>query len=140
MKILEILTPKRKIGNLGEASAVKYLKRQKYKILEKNYVFSNHEIDVIAKKGDTIAYVEVKARTVREGTVYESRPAAAVTPAKQRAIISVANHYHKINGDGLRARFDVIEVYLEDTARGKRIKSISHLEGTFSKDTAYAHK
>ena len=139
MKILELLTPKRKIGNIGEAYAVKYLKRQKYKILEKNYVSGNHEIDIIARRGDVIAYVEVKARTVHEGARYESRPAAAVTPTKQRAIISAASYYHKVHGEGLRARFDVIEVYLEDTPRGKRVRKCKHLEGTFNKDTAYAH-
>ena len=137
MKILEILTAKRKIGNLGEAAAVKHLKRQKYKILERNYVFANHEIDVIAKKDNTIAYVEVKARTIRSDSQYESRPAAAVTPKKQRAIISAASYYHKIYGEGLRARFDVIEVYLLDTPHGKRIERVEHLEGTFNKDTAY---
>ena len=140
MKILEILTPKRKIGNLGEAAAIKHLKRHKYKILEKNYVYSNHEIDVIAKRGNVIAYVEVKARTVRGKTSYESRPAAAVTPLKQRAIISAASYYHKAYGEGMRARFDVIEVYLEDTPRGKRVASVTHLEGTFNNDTAYARK
>ena len=140
MKILEILTPKRKIGNLGEAAATKYLKQHKYKILERNYVYSNHEIDVIARRGDVIAYVEVKARTVRDDALYESRPAAAVTPLKQRAIISAASYYHKIHGDGMRARFDVIEVYLIDTQRGKRVANVTHLEGTFNKDTAYAHK
>ena len=137
MKILELLTPKRKIGNLGEAAAVKYLKRHKYKILEKNYVSKNHEIDIIAKRGDVIAYAEVKARTVTDGAQYESRPAAAVTPAKQRAIISAASYYHKVHGEGLRARFDVIEIYLIDTPRGKRVDKIIHLEGTFNKDTAY---
>lgn len=138
MKILEILTPKRKIGNLGEAAAVKYLKRQKYKILEKNYVYQNHEIDVIAKKGNVIAYVEVKARTVREDSLYESRPAAAVTSSKQRAIISVASYYHKVYGEGMRARFDVIEITLFDTPHGKIIDCVTHLEGAFNKNTAYA--
>ena len=137
MKILELLTPKRKIGNLGEASAAKYLRRHGYKILERNFVSGNHEIDLIAKKGAIIAYVEVKARTVRNGGGYEARPAAAVTPQKQRAIISAASYYHKLHGEGLRARFDVIEVYLEDTPLKKRVAKIMHLEGTFNKDTAH---
>ncbi len=140
MKILELLTPKRKIGNLGEAAAVKYLKRQRYKILEKNYVFGNHEIDIIARRGETVSYVEVKARTVSTHLHYEPRPAAAVTPAKQRAIISAASYYHKVSGKDYRARFDVIEVYLIDTPRGKRVKSVMHLEGAFNKDTAYAKR
>ena len=137
MKILELLTPKRKIGNLGEAAAVKYLKRHGYKILERNYVWANHEIDIIARVGDLIAYVEVKARTVKDTPAYLSRPAAAVTGAKQRAIISTASYYHKVHGEGYRARFDVIEVYLTDTKRGKRVDKVMHLEGTFNKDTAY---
>ena len=137
MKILELLTPKRKIGNLGEDAAVKYLRRHRYKILEKNYISGNHEIDIIARCGDVISYTEVKARTVKDSAQYESRPAAAVTPAKQRAIISAASYYHKVHGEGLRARFDVIEVYLIDTQRGKRVDKVIHLEGAFNKDTAY---
>ena len=55
----------------------------------------------------------------------------------ERAIISAASYYHKVHGEGYRARFDVIEVYLTDTKCGKRVDKVMHLEGTFNKDTAY---
>jgi putative endonuclease len=53
-------------GNLGEAAAERYLKEKGYKILDKNYVFRIEgspqmgEIDIIAKRYDTISFIEVK--------------------------------------------------------------------------------
>ena len=49
MKILEVLTRSRIIGNVGERAAAVYLKRKGYKIIERNYVAENNEIDIIAK-------------------------------------------------------------------------------------------
>ena len=50
MNILKIVTERRKIGNVGERAAAKYLRRHGYKILERNYVFENAEIDNCKKK------------------------------------------------------------------------------------------
>ena len=60
MKILEILTPKRVLGTLGERSAAKYLRKNKYKILKMNYVTDGHEIDIIAKFKKTIVFIFIK--------------------------------------------------------------------------------
>ena len=56
MNILKILTPNRIIGNLGEKEAAKYLRHNGYKILKRNYVAGGNEIDIIAKKSDTIVF------------------------------------------------------------------------------------
>lgn len=54
----------KQIGKLGEEFAEKYLKKQGYKILEKNYRYSRFaEIDIVAKDKDTIVFVEVKTRS-----------------------------------------------------------------------------
>ena len=63
MKILELLTPKRKIGNRGEKEACRFLKKNGYKIKRTNYVANGHEIDVIAENAKTLAFIEVKTRT-----------------------------------------------------------------------------
>ena len=84
MKILEVFTKNRIIGNLGEREAVKHLRKSGYRILEKNYVALGYEIDVIARKKNVTAFVEVKARNVKHLGHYEARPASAVTPEKQR--------------------------------------------------------
>ena len=126
------------ILNLGEREAVRHLRRSGYRILENNYVAHGYEIDVIAKKKNVTAFVEVKARNVKHLGHYEARPASAVTPEKQRKLIAVANYYSKVKKLDTRMRFDIIEVYLEDKDKGIKIREIKHLENAFDWNTAYS--
>ncbi len=140
MKILEILTPRRLLGNFGEREAMKYLKRQGYRILERNYVAENSEIDIIARDADdsTTVFIEVKTRTYRESSQTTYRAASAVTREKQRKIIECARIYRSHKFDTGRVRFDVIEVYTEGTAPNCRLKEIKHIKAAFDKSTAYS--
>ncbi len=138
MKILEILTPKRRLGNFGERAAVKLLKREGYKILERNYAAEGHEIDIIAQKGDTVAFIEVKTRDEEKIGRWESRPAAAVTPEKQRKIIHTAAYYSGYHPLGKKLRFDVIEVYASVDGEKRSVAEIKHIIGAFDKNSAYA--
>ena len=138
MKILEIFTKNRIIGNLGEREAVKHLRRHGYRILERNYVALGHEIDVIARKKNITAFVEVKARNVKYLGYREARPASAVTPEKQRKIISTANYYSRVKKLNTRMRFDIIEVYLSDKDKGVKIEEVKHLEGAYDWNTAHS--
>lgn len=138
MNILKILTPKRKIGNIGEKAAAKYLRRQGYRILERNFEAKKSEIDIIAKKDNLIAFVEVKTRTLGHESAKEPRPASAVTTEKQRKIISAASYYMSRTHKEARMRFDIIEVFLEENR--KKPKEIKHLPGTFDLNTAYPKK
>ncbi len=140
MNILKILTPQRKIGNLGEGEAVKMLRKKGYRILKTNYTAAGAEIDIIAKNKDVTAFIEVKTRNVKYLGYKEARPASAVTPEKQRKIIKAASHYIPRNSVEGRLRFDVIEVYTEGEGRLTKIKEIKHIEGAFSKDTAFDAK
>lgn len=141
MKILKILTPTRKIGNLGERKAARLLKRKGYRILEKNYVAAGAEIDIIARNKDVIAFVEVKTRNISYLGYKEARPASAVTPEKQRKIIRAASHYVNRHKNNLRLRLDVIEVYTENNASNKaKVKEIKHIEGAFDLNSAYDAK
>jgi len=96
-----------KFGKESEALATHYLKLSGYRILECNYRNRIGEIDIIAKEGPVLVFVEVKARqTGRYGS-----PKNAVTPAKQLKISKTALAYLKKTGQlNSKARFDVVAI------------------------------
>jgi putative endonuclease len=100
-------TRRQQFGRKAEAIAMSRLKQAGYKIIDQNFRTRIGEIDIIAKDGPTIVFVEVKARrTSRYG-----HPKQAVTPAKQRKISMVALEYLKSTGQNTaKARFDVVAV------------------------------
>ena len=133
MKILDVLTKQRKIGNKGEKIAVKSLKKEGYKILERNYVAFSSEIDIIAENKTTLAFIEVKTRTVEKENPREARPASAVTPDKQRKIINTAKCYIATHRTEKRISLDIIEVYLKPDGRKSRVV---HMENAFNRNSA----
>jgi putative endonuclease len=102
-----MLTPAQWFGRSSEARAARYLRKQGYRILEVNYQNRLGEIDIIAREGDTLVFVEVKARR----NPLLQTPKAAVTARKQRKIVQVAQAYLKA-GDHQRqrVRFDVVAI------------------------------
>ena len=133
MEILKIKTRNRQLGDIGEDAAAKLLKKKKFKIIKRNYVAVNHEIDIIAEDKAYQIFVEVKCRDVG-GT---ERPAAAVTPEKQRSIIRAASFYTGFNPSEKKKRFDVIEVYTKTENGRTSVIKINHIEGAFTKNDAY---
>ncbi|MEJ2641274.1 MAG: YraN family protein [Desulfosarcinaceae bacterium] len=102
-----MLTPAQWFGRSSEARAARYLRKQGYRILEVNYQHRLGEIDIIAEEGDTLVFVEVKARR----NPFLQTPKAAVTLRKQRKIVQVAQAYLKTAGHPLkRMRFDVVAI------------------------------
>ena len=102
-----MLNQQQKFGESGESIAARYLKKSGYKILEKNYRTSLGEIDIIARDGKTIVFVEVKSRR----SVHFGSPKWAVTPQKQRKISMVALQYLKSTRQSTaKARFDVVAI------------------------------
>jgi len=100
-------TPEIRLGKSGESIAVRHLETLGYRILQRNYRSPFGEIDIVARQGQTIAFVEVKARRSRRF----GNPKAAVTPAKQRKISMTALHYLKSRNQlQAKARFDVITI------------------------------
>lgn len=137
MNILKIKTPKRKLGDLGEKLARRYLRRNGYRIKEKNFVADGHEIDVIAEDKDTLVFVEVKTRTLGHENPNEPRPASSVDAQKQRGIIKAANFYIAYNPISKKKRFDVIEVYVNENNSKYNLAEIKHLKNTFNINTAF---
>jgi putative endonuclease len=140
MEILKIKTRNRRVGDIGEREAVKLLKRKKFKIIERNYVAVNHEIDIIAENKEYQIFVEVKCREINEDALFDIRPADAVTPDKQRAIVRAASYYTGFNPSDKKKRFDVIEVYVKSEGSRISVVKTNHIEGAFTKNDAYKVK
>lgn len=101
-------------GRKNETIAVRYLKKKGYRIVERNYRNRFGEIDIIARDGHVIVFVEVKAR---RNSLFGT-PAGAVTLRKQKTLSKVALSWMKAaRMEGASARFDVVSVSYES---GKR--------------------
>ena len=89
--------------------AQKFLKKKGLKIIDENYRTRWGELDIIARDGQTLVFVEVKTRTQK---IFGS-PLQAVTPDKQRRLIRMAKTYLvEKNLNDTPARFDVIGISL----------------------------
>jgi putative endonuclease len=112
------ITPKKRLGNRGERAAVRYLKQKGYVILKRNYKCRFGEVDIIAKKSDVVAFVEVKTRT--DDTF--GQPNEAVREDRMRRYINTAKLFMTRNQGEYVIRFDIIEVTPE---------GIRHIESAF---------
>ena len=100
---------KKELGKKGEDLALQYLKKNGYRIFEKNYVCKMGEVDIIAREKDTLAFIEVKTRT---STAF-GPPQLAVNAAKQMQLSKVAVYFLKEKGiENVKARFDVVAIVL----------------------------
>ncbi len=100
------LTKKKIVGNSGEKTATKFLKKNKYNVLETNYTCRYGEIDIICMDKNYIVFVEVKTRKKNSlvSGVY------AVNKKKQHNIFKAAHTYIGENNVEKQPRFDIIEV------------------------------
>jgi putative endonuclease len=101
---------KKELGAKGEEVAVRYLKSQGYRILERNYRIRLGEIDIIAEQGIDLVFIEVKTRS----DILFGSPLDSVTIPKQRQLSKVALEYmSKKSCHNRPARFDVVGVQLK---------------------------
>ena len=114
---------KRMKGDIGEEYTRKRLVRKFYKILDTNYSCRFGEIDIIARKGEYICFVEVKTRSINA----VERPVTAVDGNKQRRILTTAQHYLTSNPTELQPRFDVAEVITKDD----KVTDFNYIENAF---------
>lgn len=112
LRLLGVKLSRSEIGMLGEHLAVKHLRQNGRKVLFRNY-FGLHrgEVDIVARHGRTLTFVEVKTRT----SAAFGRPADAVTLDKQRLIQRGALDWLRLLGHPrILIRFDIAEVLLID--------------------------
>lgn len=98
-----------KLGEMGEGLAVTFLKKKGYKLITQNFKTRIGEIDIIARDGDTLVFVEVKTR---ESIAY-GKPFEAVDYFKKRKIANVALLYLKKLKEIPPCRFDVVSIFFD---------------------------
>jgi len=114
-------------GAVGEDMAVSLLEATGYKIIERNYRCLFGEIDIIARDGSVIVFVEVKSRRSK----LFGEPELSVDLNKQKKLSKVALHYlGEQNLHNTNARFDVVAILL---IPGR--DEVRHIENAF--DLAY---
>jgi putative endonuclease len=109
----------RLLGNEGERLACRHLKQSGMRVLTRNFRDASGEIDIIARDGDALVFVEVKTRRAGD-------PLEAVTTEKQRRLTRVALVFLKARGliDDTRCRFDVVSIVRPDPPDPLRIEHV----------------
>jgi putative endonuclease len=109
------------VGRRGEAAARRALEQKGYVPLAQNFRDGPREIDLVMQDGETVVFVEVKARS----SVAYGTPGEFVTKSKQRLLTLAAQRYLMQNDLLDRpARFDVVEIYIRD-------KKLRHIPNAF---------
>lgn len=118
------------IGEVGEDSACRYLRRRGYSILGRNFKSKVGELDIIAAKNTTLIFIEVKTRT----SEWMAKPFEFVDSNKQNKLRKLADGYLSYSGvDRLtdrfkNVRFDVLSVRMDDTGE---VVGIEHILDAF---------
>ena len=116
---------RQRLGLEGEAAAEEALVRAGLSILERRFRSRFGEVDLVARDGDIVAFIEVKTR---RGLRFGS-PAEAVVPRKQARLARAALAYLSRHGMlDCRCRFDVVEV-LEEPGSASRVRLIRNAFG-----------
>ena len=120
------------MGKWGERLAARHLRGKGYRILGRRVRMGRRdELDIVARDGDSLVFVEVKARS---SETY-GRPVASVDREKRQALSRAAVAYlQKLKFPPLYFRFDVVEVVGEC---GAAQPSINHIENAFTLDGRY---
>jgi putative endonuclease len=108
MEVLFMSLQSYSIGKQGEDIASSYLANKGYEIIERNFHSQQGEIDVVAKDGKFLVFVEVKNYSFRSF----GAPLSAVNRAKKQSMIHAARTYlMKNNIRNIYCRFDVLSIY-----------------------------
>ena len=124
----------KQIGDFGERTAVRYLRRHGYTVKERNWRSGRMEIDIIAANLTTVAFVEVKTRTYTNQTLDTAPPPGnAVNSEKQRLTRRAAKDYLWQNPTKKQPRMDVVEVWLvrNETTNKTKVVKINHLKAAY---------
>ncbi|MBC7105406.1 MAG: YraN family protein [Firmicutes bacterium] len=112
-------------GRRGEEEAAAYLARRGYEIVARNYRCPWGEVDIVAREGGTLVFVEVRSRT----SLAFGLPEESVDRRKRARLRRAARHYlYSRGGPADGCRFDVVALLL-DPAGG--VREIRHLKNAW---------
>lgn len=123
-------TAAQRTGKAGEDYTAGWLVRQGYEILERNWRCPWGEADLIARKGGTAAFVEVKSRV--PGAMVT--PLEAVNRQKRQRLLKTAEAWLAQNGGDLQPRMDVAAVAVTEETGRQLISGFDYYEGAFEKE------
>lgn len=118
---------KTELGRLAESAAEKYLVEQGYEVIERNYYCPFGEIDIIAREGGTLCFVEVRSKTTDD----QGHPLESITRAKRRRLVSSVYYYLKaraVLSDDIR--IDVLAV----TRNADNLWEMEHIPNAVAED------
>ncbi len=114
---------RQEIGRWGETLACQYLEENNYKIIERNFLCRQGEIDIIAKDMTKreLVFLEVKTRS----NLKYGNPAEAVNIEKQKHMVQAIKYYiYRNQIENIPIRIDVLEVYIVQNYKINHIKQI----------------
>lgn len=116
------MTPKHiERGIEGEEHAVRALKKRRYKIIERNFRTPAGEIDIVARDGKCLVFVEVRTR----GSIEFGLPQETIVAKKRKKICNAARWYmQKMRVGEESCRFDVVAVIVPDDRSGPQVEVI----------------
>lgn len=100
------MRPQQRVGRWGEQAAADYLEKQGYVILARNFRTAHGEVDIIARQGNVLVFVEVKTRSSNR----YGYPEYSVSPKKRMHLLSAAEKYIREHPEFQTWRVDVIAV------------------------------
>jgi putative endonuclease len=119
-----IISARQALGRKGEEVAVDFLKKQGYRIIKRNYRCRAGEIDIIAKQGSSLVFVEVKTRR----STHFGLPEEAVSYEKKRHLTRVAlGYFTHYRIKETKCRFDVVSVVMNENG----VKEIRLIKNAF---------
>ena len=110
------------LGKKGEDLAAEFLQKNSYNILERNWRFKKAEVDIIARKNDVLAIIEVKTRS----TNHFGNPQDFVNPKKIKLLVEAVNEYVTTKDLDVEVRFDIIAIL-----KNQQTFEIDHIEDAF---------
>ena len=110
------------LGELGEDLAVEELEKNGYEIVERNWRYKKAEIDIIARKNEVLAIVEVKTRS----SDYMGDPQDFVKQKKIKMLVEAVDEYVNSKDLDVEVRFDIIAIIINQNKL-----TLEHLEDAF---------